>query len=91
MGQENLIIDIYLRIDKNYQKLTACNPLRRGGFTPSLSDVEVLTMEIIGEISGYHNDCFIWRYFDRHWRSWFPRLGAYKTFAKQCANLFWIK
>lgn len=48
-------------------------------------------MEIIGEMEGRNGDRAIWRYFDAHWREWFPKLPAYKTFAKHCANLAWIK
>ena len=63
----------------------------RQGFPPALSDVEVLTMEIVGEMEGRNGDRAIWRYFGMHWRDWFPKLSAYKTFAKHCANLSWIK
>ena len=81
------IIDVYLRIDEVYRELTRSGPLRRGGFAPGLSDVEVLTVEVVGEMAGHHSDRAIWRYFDGHWREWFPGLASYKTFAKQCANL----
>ena len=91
MEQEDRIIAVYLKIDEMYHQLTAGRPLRRGGFAPSLSDVEVLTMEVIGELEGKNGDRAIWRYFDEHWRTWFPKLTQYKAFAKQCANLCWIK
>lgn len=91
MELENRIIAIYLRIEEIYKEITVLGPLRRGGFAPALSDVEVLTMEIVGEMEGRNGDRSIWRYFDEHWREWFPALGAYKTFAKHCANLCWIK
>jgi hypothetical protein len=90
MELEDCIIAVYVRLDQIYHELTRDRPLRRGGFAPSLSDVEVLTMEIIGEMEGRNGDRAIWRYFQEHWGHWFPRLGAYKTFAKQCANLCWI-
>lgn len=91
MELEHRIIIIYIRIEEIYKKLTKDNPLRKGGFPPSLSDVEVLTMEIIGEMEGKNGDRAIWRYFNEHWTSWFPDLTSYKTFAKQCANLCWVK
>lgn len=91
MEQDDLIISIYLCIEETYNHLTADKPLRRGGFAPALTDAEVLTMEIIGEMQGCNGDRAIWRYFRRHWQAWFPKLGAYKTFAKHCANLCWIK
>jgi hypothetical protein len=91
MERDELIIRIYLCIEEIYDELTAERPLRRGGFPPALGDVEVLTMEILGEIEGKNGDRAIWRYFKTHWKGWFPRLGGYKSFAKQCANLCWIK
>jgi len=91
MDQEERIIKVYLCIEEVYNKLTKNKPLRRGGFAPALSDAEVLTMEIIGELEGKNGDRAIWRYFYEHWHSWFPNLSSYKTFAKQCANLTWIK
>lgn len=91
MELEDRIIAVYLRIEEIYNEITVLRPLRRGGFAPSLSDVEVMTMEIVGEMEGRNGDRAIWRYFDEHWRDWFPGLGAYKTFARHCANLCWIK
>jgi hypothetical protein len=52
MELEDRIIWIYLRIDEIYKEITKEKPLRRGGFAPALSDVEVLTMEIVGEMEG---------------------------------------
>ncbi len=91
MELEDRIIAVYLRIEEIYTEITAGRSLRRGGFPPALSDVEVLTMEIIGEMEGRNGDRAIWRYFKNHWLEWFPRLSAYKTFAKHCANLCWVK
>lgn len=42
------------------------------GFTPRLSDSEVITMEIVGEVLGHDGDKAIWAYFRRHWAAWFP-------------------
>ena len=91
MEQEDRIIWIYLRIEEVYLEITGGRRLRRHGFPPRLSDVEVLTMEIVGEMEGRNGDRAIWRYFNEHWRSWFPDLPAYKTVAKQCANLWRMK
>lgn len=91
MEQADRIIMVYIMVDEVYKKLTQDRPLRRGGFPPKLSDPELLTIEIIGELEGKNGDRAIWSYIDRHWRSWFPDLPNYKTFAKQCANLCWMK
>lgn len=91
MEQADRIITVYIKIDEAYKAITQGKALRRRGFAPGLSDAEVLTMEIIGEMEGKNGDRAIWSYFNRHWRSWFPRMPRYKTFARQCANLCWIK
>nr|MBS0019712.1 hypothetical protein [Gammaproteobacteria bacterium] len=49
--------------------------LRTRGFAPRLSDSEVITMEIVGELLGQEGDEAIWKYFRRHWAAWFPALG----------------
>ncbi|MCB1764805.1 MAG: hypothetical protein KDJ22_01905, partial [Candidatus Competibacteraceae bacterium] len=40
---------------------------------------------------GLDTDVGIWKYFRRHWPSWFPRLGSRTTFAQQAANLWVVK
>jgi hypothetical protein len=91
MEPEDRIILICLHIEEIYLQITKGRRLRLHGFEPALSDVEVLTMEIVGELEGRNGDRAIWRYFNEHWREWFPNLSAYKTFAKHCANLCWIR
>jgi hypothetical protein len=91
MNLEDNIIETYLRIEEVYRSITRDCKLRQGGFTPALSDAEVLTMEILGEQQGRRGDAAIWRYFSEHWKDWFPALGSYKNFTKHCANLLWIK
>lgn len=91
MNHEDAIIGLYLTIDTAYQAVTKEQRLRQRGPKPSLSDVECLTLEIFGEQQGHHDDAAIWRYAKQHWQSWFPGLGSYPAFAKQCANLAWIK
>ena len=48
-------------------------------------------MEVIGEFLGIDTDVGIWKYFHRHWPSWFPALGSRTPFAQQAANLWAIK
>ena len=43
-------------------------------------------MEIVGEFLGMDTDKKIWQYFKQHWQNWFPNLGSYPNFAKQCAQ-----
>jgi hypothetical protein len=91
MGLEDALITLYLLVDDAYRVVTCGGRLRQRGPEPKLSDVEVLTMEIFGEQQGRHDDASIHRYFDGHWRPFFPALGSYQAFARQCAALSVIK
>ena len=91
MGLEEALILLYLLVDDGYRAVTFGGRLRQRGPGPKLSDVEVLTMEIFGEQQGRHDDASIHRYFDGHWRHFFPNLGSYQAFARQCAALSVIK
>jgi hypothetical protein len=91
MGLEEALILLYLLVDDAYRRVTFGSRLRQRGPEPKLSDVEVLTMEIFGEQQGRHDDAAIHRYFDGHWRHFFPHLGSYQAFARQCAALSLIK
>jgi hypothetical protein len=48
-------------------------------------------MEVVGEFLGVDTDVGLWKYFRRHWPSWFPQLGSRTTFAQQAAHLWVIK
>ena len=67
--------------------------LRQRGPQPTLSDSEVMTIEIIGEFLGIDTDSGIFRYFRRHYSDWFPALGQVHrtTFVRQAANLWAAK
>jgi hypothetical protein len=91
MGLEEALILLYLLVDDAYRIVTFGGRVRQRGPEPKLSDVEVLTMEIFGEQQGRHNDAAIHRYFAGHWRHFFPDLGSYQAFARQCAALSLIK
>jgi IS5 family transposase len=91
MNREELIIWLYLVVEAAYEAVTGGLKIRQCGRSPGLTDVEVIAIEIFGEMTGHHDDASIWRYIDAHWRDWFPWLGSYKAFVKQCANLASIK
>lgn len=90
MPTPDFIIQIYLMVDDCYHKIVT-NRLRQGGYTPKLTDSEVITMEIVGEFLQMDTDSLIHQYFKSHWQAWFPNLGSYPNFAKQCANLLQVK
>jgi hypothetical protein len=67
--------------------------LRRRGRRPTLSDAEVLTIEIVGEFLGIDTDVGLYRYFRAHFGAWFPGLRRIHrtTFTRQAANLWAVK
>jgi hypothetical protein len=88
MLMDDFIIIIFVCID---DFLKSQGKLRKREPAPKLTDSEVLTMEFVGEFLGFGSDKAIYEYFKIHWSSWFPNLGARTTFAKQAANLCFIK
>ena len=88
---EEFIIAVFLSIDTHLAPILTRYPPRRKGVAPRLSDAEVLTLEVVGEFLGYHSDTEIWKYFCRHWHSWFPGLGHRTTFVRQASNLWQYK
>ena len=67
--------------------------VRQRGPAPTLTDSEVLTMELVGEFLGHDCDIAIYRYFRRDHPDWFPGLLRIHrtTFARQAANLWALK
>lgn len=91
MNLEHDVIELYLTIENACQAVTTGKKLRQRGPRPDLIEAEVLTIEVFGEMQGHHDDASIWRYAKAHWQAWFPGLGSYPAFAKQSANLAWLK
>ncbi len=87
MPLEELIITTFCWVETAFEDVTSGIKLRTRGFTPRLSDSEVITMEIVGEVLGHDGDKAIWAYFRRHWAAWFPGPGDRTTFVRQAANL----
>jgi hypothetical protein len=91
MPLDEFIITVFCWVETAFEDVTAGIKLRTRGFAPRLSDSEVITLEIVGEVLGYDGDEAIWEYFRRHWAAWFPGLGDRSTFVRQAANLWRIK
>ena len=73
-------------VETGFADVTAGVKLRTRGYAPGLSDSEVITLELVGELLGYDGAEAIWTYFKRHWAAWFPRLGDRRTFVRPAAN-----
>jgi len=82
------IIAVYCLIDDYYHQLFP-DGVRQRGFEPQLSDVEALTLVIVGEYLGLERDKAIFEYFYKHYRDWFPGLRDRTLLVRQWANL-WV-
>ena len=91
MHRDTFIIVVYCLGVEPSQVLTAHRPWRHGGFLPTLSAAEVITMESGGEYCKLTSDKDIWPYFRTHYRPFFPALGDRPLFGRQAANLWQVK
>ena len=90
MFLEEFIISVYCCVDDLLKRRFSLN-YRTRGFSPKMSDSEVMTLEVVGEFLGIDTDKGIWCYFSTYWSHFFPHLGHRTTFARQAANLWKIK
>ena len=90
MDLNTFIIVIYCLIDDWLQDQPK---YRRRGPQPTLSDSELLTIEVVGNWLGQATDKGLFLYFQRHYSHWFPGLAQIHrtTFGRQSANLWWVK
>jgi hypothetical protein len=91
MDRDYFIITVYCLVCEQYQALVGTHRLRHGGCDPTLTDEEVITIEICGEQFKCGTDKDIFNYFQAHYRAWFPHLTDRTQFVRQAANLWWIK
>ena len=87
MDREHFIILVYCLICEHYQVIVRRHSLRRPGFAPALSDVEVMTIEICGEYFGFSKDEAIYDYFRAHWQHFILKLKVRTSFVRQATNL----
>jgi hypothetical protein len=87
MSIEDFFIHVFCCVVDEYDPIVLNCPLRKRGYSPKLSDNEVITMEIVGEFLSRDTDKGIWRYF-RHWHRFFPAPGSCANFVKQASNLW---
>jgi hypothetical protein len=91
MDRDTFIITVYCLVVEAYKTVEERYRIRRGGFPPSLTDEEVITMEICGAYFKLHQDKDLFDYFQSHYRSFFPDLKDRSSFVRQAANLWQIK
>jgi len=92
MSRDDFIIWVYCLVGTHYETVTRNFPVRRpGGFSPRLTDEEVITVEIYGEYFQLQTDKGIFNYFQYHYLSFFPWLTNRTLFVRPAANLWQIK
>ena len=89
MDLSTFIVAVFCLIDDRLKQ----RRIRSRGPTPTLSDSEVITIEIIGEFLGLDEDTQLFAYFRRHYAHYFPNLMRVHrtTFTRQAANLWKVK
>jgi hypothetical protein len=90
LNEALFIIAVYCLVDEIYGELYPVG-VRRGGFAPRFSDVEALTIAIVGEYLGDKRDKALYEYFAKHYRSWFPHLPDRSQLVRQWANLWQVE
>lgn len=90
-SMEEFIIAVYCCVDDLLRNIQKKYPPRGRGFAPSLTDAEVIAMEIVGEFNGIDTDKGIWEYFRHHLFHLFPQLKNRTTFTRQASNLWMYK
>lgn len=90
MDLNTFIIIIYCLIEDWLQTQPK---YRQRGPQPTLSDSELLTIEVVGSFIGQDTDKGMFLFFQQHYGHWFPALTTIHrtTFVRQSANLWWIK
>lgn len=95
MERDEFIIHVYCLVCdlyEEFQERYCCGrSLRGGGFAPSLTDQEVITIELCGEYFKQHTDQDIFDHFMIYYRDFFPRLKERTVFARQGAGLWQVK
>jgi hypothetical protein len=87
------LIEVYCIVDDFMKEFLQGKRLRSRGPLPTVSDSEVLTLEIVGEFLGIDQDKAIFWFFRTHYGGWFPGLREIHrtTFVRQAANLWKVK
>ena len=90
LDEQTFIITVYCQIDDIYWPLFP-EGVRSRGFSPQLTDVEALTIGIVGEYLALDGDKAIFEYFYKHYREWFPALRERTHLVRQWNNLWQVK
>jgi hypothetical protein len=92
MTPQDILLHVFCLVDDEMKALDLPR-LRRRGPHPTLSDSEVITIELVGEFWGLGKDRDLVRHFRRYHAAEFPALARVHrtTFSRQAANLWRLK
>ena len=88
MNLNDFIVNIFCETDDFIKNFYPKRALRRRGPMPQMTDSEVLTMEIVGEILGFDTDKDIFGFFRDFYGHYFPKLTSRVSFVRHTANLW---
>lgn len=93
MDLDPMIVTVFCWLDEALPVVLDGQRLRRRGPHPRLTDVEVWTMEVVGEYLGLEHDTAVFGDFRRQFAHFFPvvRTLHRTTFARQAANWWRVK
>ena len=91
MNLDDFIVNIFCETDDFMKKFFPTRTLRTRGPQPQITDSEVLTMEIVGEMLGFDTDKDIFGFFRDFYAHYFPRLTSRVSFVRHAANLWLVK
>jgi hypothetical protein len=91
MNLNTFIVKVFCETDDFMKNYFPARTLRARGPMPQMTDSEVLTMEIVGEILGFDTDKDIFGFFRNFYAHYFPNLTCRVTFARHAANLWAVK
>ena len=87
MDTDLRLVWLYCVVDEAIRSILGSVRLRTRGPQPDLTDAEVLTLQLWGEMEGLPSDAAIWRHAVTHLRGWFPNIGTECNFVRRCGNL----
>jgi hypothetical protein len=91
MNLNDFIVNVFCETDDFMKQCFPKRALRRRGPTPQMTDSEVLTMEIVGEMLGFDTDKDIVGFFRDFYHHYFPTLTSRVSFIRHAANLWKVK
>ena len=89
MSLEDLFIVVYCVIDEYYMLLFGSQAYfrRSPNNTPQFTDAELITIALVGELTGYNSERAWWRFVSKNYRYLFPRLCDRTRYGRRLRKL----